>query len=84
MYVPVILAFEYGMPNVTKVLKDKNISCVIEFIGFAMNTSMCRSVLFMGEKLHIYNLQFVEVNALVEKLTIHFYGLKLAAEIFKQ
>ena len=47
-----------------------------------MNTSMCSSVLFMGEKLHIYNLQYAEVNALVEKLTIHFYRLKLAAEIY--
>jgi len=51
-------------------------------MGFAINTCVCCSVLFMCEKLHIYNLQYVEVNALVEKLAIHFYRLKLAAEIY--
>ena len=42
---------------------------------------MCCTVLFMGK--NCVNITYGEVDILVEKLTIHFYRLKLAAEIYR-
>ena len=42
---------------------------------------MCCTVLFMGK--NCVNITYGEVNMLVEKLTIHFYRLKLAVEIYR-
>lgn len=36
----------------------------------------------MGKKLRIVYVTYVKVNILLENLTIHFYRLKLAAEIY--
>jgi len=60
----------------TKVLKNKRVSCVIKYIGFAIKNEL--SVLFS----YVY-ITYVEVNISVEKPAIHFYRLKLAAETYR-
>ena len=62
-----------------KSVEKQKISCILKHIGFSIK--MCCTVLFMGKKICVY-ITYVEVNILVEKLTIHFYRLKLAAEIY--
>ena len=62
-----------------KSVENQKVSCIIENIGFAIN--MCRTVLFMGK--NCVRLTSGEVNILVDKLTIYFCSLKLAAEIYR-